>query len=151
MSASSKPTEAPSAASASAVTSRARYLADIITAKQHIDAGDAFEICLTHRLDVPFAGDPFALWQELRRRSPAPYATFLDLPEGAIVSSSPERFLSLDTTRIAESRPIKGTRPRGDTPEADARLAADLATAAKDRAETPNTRAIENAVSPRLT
>ncbi len=122
-------------ASASAVTSRARYLADIITAKQHIDAGDAFEICLTHRLDVPFAGDPFALWQELRRRSPAPYATFLDLPEGAIVSSSPERFLSLDTTRIAESRPIKGTRPRGDTPEADARLAADLATAAKDRAE----------------
>ena len=117
------------------VTSRASYLADILTAKQHIDAGDAFEICLTHQLEVPFVGDPFALWEELRRRSPAPYATFLDLPEGAVVSSSPERFLSLDAARIAESRPIKGTRPRGDTPDGDARLAADLATSAKDRAE----------------
>ena len=123
------------AAGVHAVTSRASYLADILTAKQHIEDGDAFEICLTHRLDVPFAGDPYALWQELRRRSPAPYATFLDLPEGAIVSSSPERFLALDAARVAESRPIKGTRPRGDTPDADARLAADLATSAKDRAE----------------
>ncbi|CAN5886493.1 aminodeoxychorismate synthase component I [soil metagenome] len=118
-----------------AVTSRARYLADIVTAKQHIDDGDAFEICLTHRLDAPFTGDPFALWQELRRQSPAPYATFLDLPEAAVVSSSPERFLSLDAARVAESRPIKGTRPRGITAQEDARLAADLATAAKDRAE----------------
>jgi para-aminobenzoate synthetase component I len=117
------------------LTSRASYLADILSAKGHIDDGDAFEICLTHRLDAPFAGDPFALWQELRRQSPAPYATFLDLPEGAVVSSSPERFLSLDAERIAESRPIKGTRPRGATPEEDARLAADLATSTKDRAE----------------
>lgn len=133
-------TGAPAAAllascSARAVTSRAAYLADILAAKGRIEEGDAFEICLTHRLDAPFTGDPFALWQDLRRRSPAPYAAFLDLPEGAIVSSSPERFLSLDAARSVESRPIKGTRPRGATAEEDARLGADLATSAKDRAE----------------
>jgi len=114
---------------------RGPYLLDILTAKHHIASGDAFEICLTHHLEAPFSGDPFTLWQDLRRRSPSPYAAFLDLPEGAVVSSSPERFLSLDASRVAESRPIKGTRPRGDTPEEDARLAADLATSSKDRAE----------------
>jgi para-aminobenzoate synthetase component 1 len=92
-------------------------------------------VCLTHRLDAPFDGDPFALWQELRRASPAPFAAFLDLPEGAVVSSSPERFLALDAARTAESRPIKGTRPRGATPEEDAQHAADLAASPKDRAE----------------
>jgi para-aminobenzoate synthetase component 1 len=124
-----------SSSGATPITSRAAYLADILTAKRLIDDGNAFEICLTHRLDAPFGGDAFALWQELRHRSPAPHATFLDLPEGTVVSSSPERFLSLDAARNAESRPIKGTRPRGSTPEEDARLAADLATSAKDRAE----------------
>ena len=114
---------------------RGLYLLDILTAKRHIASGDAFEICLTHHLEAPFNGDPFTLWQDLRRLSPAPYAAFLDLPDGAVVSSSPERFLSLDAGRVAESRPIKGTRPRGDTPQEDARLAADLATSAKDRAE----------------
>jgi aminodeoxychorismate synthase component I len=117
------------------ITSRATYLADILAAKRLIDDGNVFEVCLTHRMDASFADDPFALWQELRRQSPAPFASFLDLPEGAVVSSSPERFLSLDATRKAECRPIKGTRPRGPTPEEDARLAADLATSTKDRAE----------------
>jgi len=117
------------------VVSREEYLAKIVTARDHIDAGDAFEICLTHRIDAPFTGDPFALWQELRRTSPSPFAAFFDLPEGAVVSSSPERFLSVNSARIAESRPIKGTRPRGATPEDDARLAADLAGSPKDRAE----------------
>ncbi|MDB4938131.1 MAG: pabB [Labilithrix sp.] len=117
------------------VVPRDAYLSKIAIAKHHIEQGDAFEICLTHPLDAPFAGDPFALWQELRRTSPSPFAAFLDLPEGAIVSSSPERFLSIDATRTVESRPIKGTRPRGTTPEDDERLASDLATSTKDRAE----------------
>jgi para-aminobenzoate synthetase component 1 len=124
-----------SASRSTAVVPRAEYLAKIATAKSHIEAGDAFEICLTHRLEAPFTGDPFALWQELRRTSPSPFAAFLDLPEGAVCSSSPERFLSVDAGRTVESRPIKGTRPRGATPEEDASLAHDLATCAKDRAE----------------
>ena len=114
---------------------RDAYLAKVATAKRHILDGDAFEICLTHRIDAPFAGDPFALWQELRRASPSPFAAFLDLPEGAVVSSSPERFLSLDAAGVVESRPIKGTRPRGTSPADDARLAGELASSVKDRAE----------------
>lgn len=115
--------------------SRTDYLAKIAEAKAHIARGDAFEICLTHRLDAPFGGDPFTLWDTLRTASPAPYAAFLDLPEGAIVSSSPERFVALDSNGVAESRPIKGTRPRGTTRAEDERLAADLAMSTKDRAE----------------
>ncbi len=119
----------------SAVVPREEYLSKIASAKGHIESGDAFEICLTHRLEAPFEGDPFALWQELRRTSPSPFAAFLDLPEGVVASSSPERFLSVDAAGAVQSRPIKGTRPRGATPEEDALLADDLATSAKDRAE----------------
>lgn len=121
-----------------ATLSRAEYLARIATAKQHIKAGDTFEVCLTnaHTCSPVARGDAHALFHELRRANPAPYAAFLDLPEGAIVSSSPERFLSFESaSRVAESRPIKGTRPRGKTPAEDAVLIRDLATSEKDRAE----------------
>jgi para-aminobenzoate synthetase component 1 len=128
-------TELMTAVDASPRVSREEYLAKIAVSKEHIVSGDAFEICLTHRIDAPFAGDPFALWQTLRRTSPSPFAAFLDLPEGAVVSSSPERFLSIDRAGVIESRPIKGTRPRAATPGEDARLRDELATAIKDRAE----------------
>jgi len=123
------------AAGAVETVARDAYLAKVRTAKEHIAAGDAFEICLTHRIDAPFDGDAFALFQELRRANGAPYAAFLDLPEAAIVSSSPERFLALGPDRIAESRPIKGTRRRAANREEDERLAADLRASTKDRAE----------------
>lgn len=129
------PSSLLASAAARPVVSRDDYLRSIAVAKEHITTGDAFEICLTHRIDAPFSGSPFALWQELRRTSPSPFAAFLDLPEGAVVSSSPERFLSIDEHQTVESRPIKGTRPRGDDPAEDARLATDLATSTKDRAE----------------
>jgi para-aminobenzoate synthetase component I len=131
----SPPAALVSASRATPLVPRETYLEDVAAAKRHIVDGDAFEICLTHRIDAPFSGDPFALWRELRTKSPAPFAAFLDLPEGAVVSSSPERFLSLDAARVVESRPIKGTRPRGATAAEDERLAADLATSTKDRAE----------------
>ncbi len=114
----------------------AAYLERIATAKRHIDAGDAYEICLTNAYRTPYARDlAWPLFLELARENPAPFAALLDLPEGAIVSSSPERFLSLDASRTAESRPIKGTRPRASAPDDDARLARELATSEKDRAE----------------
>jgi para-aminobenzoate synthetase component 1 len=75
------------------------------------------------------------LYRELRRLNPAPFAAYLELPEGAILSSSPERFLKLGHRRDVESRPIKGTRPRGRTPESDLRLEQELSTSEKDRAE----------------
>lgn len=126
-------------ASASRVTatlSAGEYVARVARAKRHIEAGDAFEICLTNALRAPLARrHAWKLFDELRRSNPAPFAALLDLPEGAVVSSSPERFLSLDARGIAESRPIKGTRPRGATPAEDARLARELAASEKDRAE----------------
>lgn len=127
------------AARAVETVSRDGYLTSIASAKEHILEGDAFEICLTHQIDAPYPGDPFALWQELRRKNPAPFAAFLDFPEGAVVSSSPERFISVDASRAGarkvESRPIKGTRPRGVTPEEDDAMVADLKSSPKDRAE----------------
>lgn len=111
------------------------YRKVVETAKEHIFAGDVFEVCTTHRLDSPLSGSPWDLYRELRRINPAPFACYLHLPEATVVSSSPERFLRLDRNRVAESRPIKGTRPRGRTPEEDEAMREELATSIKDRAE----------------
>jgi len=100
-----------------------------------IGAGRVYQACLTHRLTQEFRGDPWRLYRELRRRNPAPYACYLELPEVTVVGSSPERFLRLDRSRKLESRPIKGTRPRGRHPHEDTALRAELERSAKDRAE----------------
>lgn len=113
----------------------AAYARAVQAVKRHIMAGDAYEVCLTHRLESPLEGDPWDLYRELRRINPAPFAAFLDLPEVKVVSSSPERFLRLGPDRVAESRPIKGTRPRGTTPEQDEALYRELLGSVKDRAE----------------
>lgn len=116
--------------------SRDAYLARVAAAKEHILSGDAFEICLTTAFDAPFAReDAWTLFRALRAQNPAPFAAFIDFPESTLVSSSPERFLSLNEARIAETRPIKGTRPRGSSPEEDARLREELRASEKDRAE----------------
>jgi anthranilate/para-aminobenzoate synthase component I len=86
-------------------------------------------------MSAPFAGDAWLLYRALRARSPAPFGCFMDLPDGAVLSSSPERFLRLTGDGRVESRPIKGTRARGATAEADRALAAELASSEKDRAE----------------
>jgi aminodeoxychorismate synthase component I len=107
----------------------------VLRIQEHIEAGDLYQACLTLRIDVPFAGDPFHLYRALRERNPAPFGAWLALPEVAVLSSSPERFLRVEAGRRVESRPIKGTRPRGAGPAEDRRLAAELAASAKDRAE----------------
>ncbi|HRI52184.1 MAG TPA: aminodeoxychorismate synthase component I [Pseudomonadota bacterium] len=114
---------------------RARYCQAVETVKEHIFAGDAYEVCLSHRLDAAFTGDPLHLYAALRRINPAPFASLLKLDELYVLSSSPERFLRLGADRVAESRPIKGTRPRGRTPEEDAALYRELGASIKDRAE----------------
>lgn len=117
------------------VVDRDGYMRRVERARELIRRGEAFEICLTTMLEAAFAHDPWELWKELRRSNPAPFAAWLDLPEGAIVSSSPEKFVSLDADRVAESRPIKGTRARGANDEEDLRIARELASSEKDRAE----------------
>lgn len=102
---------------------------------ERIRAGESYEICLTNEATAPGPIDPAATYAALRAISPVPYGAVLDLPGVAVLSASPERFLSIGTDGVIESRPIKGTRPRGATPAEDARLKADLLSRDKDRAE----------------
>lgn len=111
------------------------YAKSIERIREEIAAGNVYQACLTQRLERAFTGDAFALYLALRRRNPAPFACFFELPEAAIVGSSPERFLGVDAERRVESRPIKGTRPRGSDPLDDARARCALQASAKDRAE----------------
>ncbi len=111
------------------------YLARIRHLKRQIAAGNVYEANLTQRMILPYAGDSWQLYRALRRLSPAPFASFMDLPDGVVLSSSPERFLRLAPAGEVESRPIKGTRPRGATAGEDRDLRRALATSEKDRAE----------------
>lgn len=115
--------------------SRRRYRSDIEACKRYLTAGHSYEICLTDTLEAETAADPLDLYRALRRANPAPLASYLRFGELAVLSSSPERFLSLDRDGNAETRPIKGTSRRGATPAEDARLAAELRSGAKSRAE----------------
>jgi len=114
---------------------RAEYEKAVGKIQDAIEQGDVYQACLTHRITVPFCGDPWHAYQLLRARNPAPFGAYLQLPEAAILSSSPERFLELTAEGRAESRPIKGTRARGRTAPEDAELAEKLGASEKDRAE----------------
>lgn len=110
-----------------------RYALERIHA--YIQAGDCYQINLAQRFTAPCQGDPWQAWKSLRQVAPTPFAAYLDLDQSALLSLSPERFLSCDNDGGVETRPIKGTRPRGGTQDEDARLAAELINSDKDRAE----------------
>ena len=99
-------------------------------------AGDVFQANLSQRFraTLPEGLTPFGLFRRLAHGNPAPFAAYVKDGDDVVASSSPERFLRLDGRRV-ETRPIKGTRPRGATPAEDEALAAELAASAKDRAE----------------
>lgn len=118
-----------------ACVDRRGYLDAIADIKQNILAGNVFEVCLTQRFDLRLARSGVELYEALRTVNPAPMTAYLRSAELEVLSSSPERFLSLDRAGVVETRPIKGTRPRGDTPERDAALRDSLAQSEKDRAE----------------
>ncbi len=107
--------------------------------QEHLRAGRSYEVNLTYRVAMAAPADPVCVYLDLRRRSPAPYAGYLQHDvEGArgwLLSASPERFPAVDADRLAETRPIKGTLPRGGTPEEDRELAERLAGDPKSRAE----------------
>ncbi|MFD8087980.1 aminodeoxychorismate synthase component I [Kitasatospora sp. NPDC059722] len=114
---------------------RDAYLKLIDACQDEIAAGETYEVCLTNMIDAPTDLDPWQAYRALRRISPAPFAAFLSFGDLAVLSSSPERFLRIGPDGLMESKPIKGTRPRGATREEDSLLVADLATSEKDRAE----------------
>ncbi|MFJ8714801.1 aminodeoxychorismate synthase component I [Streptomyces violaceus] len=125
----------PGAAEPWLVRDRATYLADIEACRQELRAGTSYEICLTNAARLPAPPDAFEFYRTLRRDNPAPYAAFLRFGELEVAGSSPERFLRIGRDGTAEARPIKGTAPRGDGPEEDARLRDALASDDKTRAE----------------
>jgi para-aminobenzoate synthetase component 1 len=111
------------------------YLAKIRACQAAIAAGDAYLLCLTTQVRVDATPDPVATYLALRSSSPSHHGALLRVGELALLSSSPEQFLTVTPSGLIESRPIKGTRPRGATHEADVALAADLAASEKERAE----------------
>ncbi|MFT2016818.1 aminodeoxychorismate synthase component I [Streptomyces sp. 796.1] len=112
-----------------------RYRELIAECLTEIGRGETYEVCLTNLAEARGDLEPWDAYRHLRRVSPAPFAAFLDFAGVSVLSTSPERFLSVDRYGCAESKPIKGTRPRGATPEEDRELVADLLTSEKDRAE----------------
>ncbi|HYG97065.1 MAG TPA: aminodeoxychorismate synthase component I, partial [Solirubrobacterales bacterium] len=99
---------------------RERYLSDIARSQAELLAGESYEVCLTDQFSTDASPEPFELYRQLRRSNPSPFAAFLRFGEHAVVSSSPERFLSVDRERQVMARPIKGTVSRVDDPEENA-------------------------------
>ena len=100
----------------------------------YIHAGDCYQVCLAQRFDAPYKGNPWAAYKQLRLVSPTPFSAYMETPEGALLSLSPERFLKVDNCKV-ETKPIKGTRPRGKTDAEDQQLIEELAASPKDRSE----------------
>lgn len=119
---------------------REEYLRAVRSIKEHIAAGDIYQANLTQQLSIALddALSPECIFLNLRRAHPASFAAFIRRGDDVVVSASPERFLRVEVEgarRTVESWPIKGTRPRGENPEEDARLRRELIESEKERAE----------------
>jgi para-aminobenzoate synthetase component 1 len=110
------------------------YRSAVQRVREYILAGDIFQANLSQRFEAPLADDPFGLYRRLRRENPAPFGAYLACDDVTVLSVSPERFLRLEG-RSVETRPIKGTRPRGVGPMHDQALGRELTESDKDRAE----------------
>jgi anthranilate synthase component 1 len=119
---------------ASASMTREEYQAAVRRAIRYIEAGDAFQVVPSIRLEVPFTGDPFAVYRALRLVNPSPYLFFVRDDSAAVAGSSPELMVRVRGGRVF-SRPIAGTRRRGADPDEDAALEAELLADPKERAE----------------
>jgi para-aminobenzoate synthetase component I len=115
---------------------RPTFEAMVERVRDEIARGEIYQANVARRLVAPFEGDPWLVYRRLRTGDPVTHAAYLDLGERrALLSASPEPFLALDADGHVAADPIKGTRPRGATREADRALACDLLSSDKDRAE----------------
>jgi anthranilate synthase component 1 len=128
------PEQSPGRAAATPSLDGPAFRKAVLAAKEHIAAGDIFQVVLARRWTVPRRVDPLALYRAVRMVNPSPYMVLFDSPDVALVGASPE-MLVRKQGRHAETRPIAGTRPRGMDAEGDRRLAEDLLADAKERAE----------------
>ncbi len=113
---------------------RESYVTAVERILSYIRAGDIYQVNLSQRYETGFQGDAYALFRDLYRRNPAPFFAFVNAGDHQIVSTSPERFIQ-QTGRYLETRPIKGTLPRGKSPDEDNALARELTESTKDEAE----------------
>jgi para-aminobenzoate synthetase component 1 len=102
--------------------------------REYIAAGDVFQVNLSQRFEADLEIQPYELYKRLRTVNAAPFASYINFPGVTIISASPERFLKVQSD-LVETRPIKGTRPRGRNAVEDDRLAHELTNSAKDHAE----------------
>lgn len=114
--------------------SRSGYATAFDKVQNYLRQGDCYQVNLAQRYAARATGDALSAYLELRQLSPAPYSAFLSLPQAQILCASPECFLQLRAGRV-ETRPIKGTRPRGKDAQSDAAIAQELQHSTKDRAE----------------
>ena len=111
------------------------YLAMIRACQESIRAGDAYQLCLTTEAALDVTPDPFTTYLALRESSPSHHGAFLRIGDVSLLSATPEQFLTVTPAGVVESKPIKGTRPRGATPREDDALRAELLASDKERAE----------------
>lgn len=118
----------------SSTFSQAAYRAAVGRIRQYIAQGDVYQVNLSQRFSFSLAGDPLALWERLFAKNPAPFYAYVNAGDHQVLCTSMERFL-LRRGQYLETRPIKGTRPRGGDPQADAALRQELNQSFKDEAE----------------
>jgi anthranilate synthase component 1 len=127
----------PSSAASLDVTSnvtREEFERMVRTAKEHIAAGDIYQVVLSQRFEASIGADPFTVYRALRHVNPSPYMYFIRMGDRSIVGSSPEMLVRVEGRRV-ETHPIAGTRPRGRNDDEDMRLAEELKRNEKERAE----------------
>ncbi len=124
------------AISAKSNVSRSDYLRMIDAIKEEIRSGNTYQANLTRQIEaeLPSNAEPAAIFGRLRSRHPAPFSAYISRPGSTVISASPERFFKIESGKISAS-PIKGTRPRGSTPDSDDELRKELLKSEKDRAE----------------
>jgi anthranilate synthase component 1 len=127
----------PAAANGVGVTSnytRERFEDQVRTAKEHIAAGEIYQVVLSQRFEAAIGADPFTVYRALRHVNPSPYMYFIRMGGVSVVGSSPEMLVRVEGSRV-ETHPIAGTRPRGRNADEDLRLAEELKRNEKERAE----------------
>lgn len=115
--------------------SKQKYIELIKKSQEYIRHGETYEVCLTNMATARSDADPWTAYRMLRRSNPTPYSAYLQLKDLCILSCSPERFLTISKDRIAESKPIKGTRGRSNDPVEDKKLSEKLLESEKENAE----------------
>lgn len=135
LSADATPARAPHATGQCAsVFSRAEYCSAVEAIRRYIVEGDVYQVNMSQRFQAPFAADPFDCFAKMYAANPAPFFAYINAGDHQIVSTSPERFIELRNGGV-ETRPIKGTRPRGKTPAEDEALRTELQESRKEDAE----------------